>query len=310
MSGRAAELVSSDSFSRLVLALCLLAAGVTACAREGEEWGAPPALQQRVVGGREAELAGSVALVDVGGTLRCSAGLIAPRLVLTAGHCFVDGAAPPMVSFRSDAKEPFALATRFELHPRFEVTGSFGSKYAHDLALLFLDTDSSVQTLSLGWEPPELGATVNTVAYGRTGPDAQDQGVRRSGSSVVTALEEDEFAVAPGPAQPCLFDSGGPVLSESGELIGIVSTGDRDCGSSAHAMRIDAEREWIAQGVAKAQSESESDERASPRAPSGCSTAASGLAFGAGWPAIGAVLACQFLAHRRRAGRQALRTPR
>lgn len=290
----------SRSTSSGRFAVCVLCLSAAACGGAEEERGAPRARQQGVVGGIEAALVSSVALVDRTAKLRCSGGLIARRLVLTAGHCFVDGEAPLMVSFAADAKGPFARAIRFEVHPQFEVTGSFGSAYAHDLALLYLAEEASVEALPLAGEAPELGAIVNTVAYGRTGPDAEDQGVRRRGASFVTAIKDRQLTLGPGPSHPCLFDSGGPVLSEAGQLVGVVSTGDRDCKVSTHVMRVDVEREWIERAVAISERERIDPQPAPTDAAASCTWVGRHLPLDTKWTATSAALVCGILVRRRR----------
>ncbi len=233
-----------------------------------------PELSQAVAGGTvDIGVSGAVAIVDSDGAFRCSGCLVAPRLVLSAGHCLVAGESPLLISTAHDAEAPFERVDEMEIHPEFEATALYVSSFMHDLALLFLAQASSARPMVLGAEPPELNAIVKVVAYGRTEPTTADQGVRRSGNSIVTSVDREGFSVQPAPAQPCLFDSGGPVLSESAQVLGVVSTGDRECSSSAHVTRVDAEWEWIGQGIARSESE-HSELKLMPTRAAGCSSSA------------------------------------
>ncbi|MCS6797804.1 MAG: trypsin-like serine protease [Myxococcota bacterium] len=225
---------------RLVCALALVLGG-TACASGGDT--AIPSRVSIVAGEPEPHMHAVVALVRDDGSLRCSATLVAERVVLTAAHCGVVEAA---------SRWQVAAGPSLADAERFEVTHAVGhplhrsGSATHDLALMLLGESPGITPVALAAMPPPVGATVRIVGWGQSGPEASDGGLRRSGVSMVERIDSTHMRLRAAPASPCLGDSGGAVLWDPGSgevLVGVISRGPADCADGAEATRVDAERD-------------------------------------------------------------------
>lgn len=184
------------------------------------------------------------------GELRCSGTVIAPHVVLTAAHC---GLVAPtyydyQVFFGADVNGAGTLVdvTEVHVHPDYEP-----ATLANDVTVLVLADAAPVTPailVSSSLDGTSPGAPVRVVGYGRTAGDADDQGVRRTGTATLSELRPAELVLAPAPAQPCTYDSGGPAFMTIGgveQLVGVTSRGDGACQSFAKEVRVDTQRAFI-----------------------------------------------------------------
>lgn len=208
--------------------------------------GGPSAhLEQEITNGVDDGDTAVVALL-AGGSIVCSGVLVAPRVVLTAAHCLT-----PTPDAVSVGPRPAGGATAIGLqqqiiHPEFDP-----QTLAQDLAMLTLVDDANGAPAALAGHPLDgsiVGRPVVVAGFGRSATGDQSAAVERSGTAVVKALGDAELQLEPGPAQPCLGDSGGPTLLRDGDgesVIGIHSSGDLFCSGFARDIRVDAERAFI-----------------------------------------------------------------
>jgi secreted trypsin-like serine protease len=191
----------------------------------------------------------------------CTATLIAPSVVITAAHCLAGSSAQPMEFLPAldveDAQGGAGVAVRRAfVHPGFGIraTGSL-----HDIALVELASplerlvpesllDASTSNASL-----HAGAGVELVGYGRTSQSSVT-GRRNAAIATIRTVATDEMTIgAPGEAQSCEGDSGGPAFLVGSDgirrLAGIVSRSANDateCVDGTVHTRADAYAEWIA----------------------------------------------------------------
>jgi len=237
--------------SRSVLAALLLAAlGSREAARAATSAGVQP-----LVAGQPAPGEGAVvSLVDGKGRLRCSGVLVAPDVVLTAGHCADGSLLPAACAWSGGAAGSGrgAAVVAAALHPDY--AGPDGPAEA-DLGLLLLDRAPGPAPFAI--RPTDLdetavGAAATVYGFGRTAPGAPDEGVRRVGQSVVTAVTGATVEIGPAPAQPCILDSGGPACLGDCATAGVaalVSRGDASCAGRATLARVDVRREFVARQI-------------------------------------------------------------
>lgn len=188
---------------------------------------------------------GVVAIAEHRGTaVFCTGTLIAPSVVLTAAHCPPDGA-----SFRSYAALVGTAAgegtlTRFvgaRRHPSYDP-----ETMQNDLTVAYLAEPATAPPWPLRLEALDasvIGHDARIVGFGATSGAWDDAGRKRQGTARVESYDAASLRLVPGPSQPCVRDSGGPVfLTTDGieRLAAVVSRGDASCSEYSVATRVDA----------------------------------------------------------------------
>lgn len=190
----------------------------------------------------------------------CTGTLVAPNVVVTAGHCY-----PVCVQrvFVGDNVEQLEAGTVIEVadavrHPEYDTPN-----LTHDLTVLILANDAEVTPRPIADEDAlEAAQTVRLAGYGNTDVDSSGgYGIRRmvdvplaSNDPKYGADAETEF-VAGAPfldRDSCNGDSGGPAYVRSGDhwlLVGATSRATessvRRCGDGGIYTRVAAFGEWI-----------------------------------------------------------------
>jgi secreted trypsin-like serine protease len=194
----------------------------------------------------------------------CSGALIAPRWVITAGHCFRN-AAGKRVS-QTVARRTTATIGRTDLRSsagqEIEVVAVHQADKT-DVALAELGAEvTGLTPLRVGTQPPVPGEVLRLTGYGlttETGP-AVPPARLQTGQFTVVAFG-DTLMEASGRApredtSPCRHDSGGPYFRDRAdgtpELVAVVSTGP-PCPHSGpdFSARTDTLHDWIADTMAE-----------------------------------------------------------
>lgn len=197
----------------------------------------------------------------------CSGALVAPRWVITAGHCFRD--ADGVRVSATVAGRTTATIGRTDLSGdagrEVEVVGVRQGDEASDVALAELaEAVTDIAPLRIGTAPPIVGETLRLTGYGLVVDDA---GTRpptwlQTGQFTVQAvgamMVETSGAAPRAETSPCRHDSGGPYVRELSdgtvELVAVVSAGP-DCPHSGwdFSARVDTLRPWIDDVLASAE---------------------------------------------------------
>jgi hypothetical protein len=227
----------------------LAALVVAGCGVEPVELGSETA---PIIGGVEDPGHLNVVAWRAGGAL-CSGTLIAPDVVLTAGHCVIGPTVRGSVVFGPSLGAPVATRSvaqvlRHRLYDENEI--AFGLPYDIALVRLTESAPTDIPPMAFAQQPLPaslVGQEVLAVGFGndvgdRDGMPGTGAGVKRQVLLPVNSL--GRFLVRSGNefVNTCQGDSGGPVLFafEGVEtVVGITSTGPVGCGGNSSQNRVD-----------------------------------------------------------------------
>jgi len=217
-----------------------------------------------IIGGSPTRgVANVVAVVRSGSTGGlCSGTVVSRYAVLTAKHC---------VYTESDSGGHTAVPAReltvvvgHDLNVASGVIEAVGVREVHttpgsdidrdieagdDVAILLLQTRIGVGRRVLGTAPPEVGAEVGIVGYGRTTPGTDEEasaGVKYNGRATVRRVFGGLIETR-GSSWTCRGDSGGPLINvDDSRIVGVTSFGREGCyRSNSFYARVDRHLSWI-----------------------------------------------------------------
>jgi uncharacterized protein (TIGR03382 family) len=194
----------------------------------------------------------------------CTGTVIAPRVILSAGHCLVEMANEAQ-GFSATAVKIFFGTTvgssgqsinvvEAHAHPQYYLRNDGAPMY--DTSVWIMAQDAPVPPMA--WQQTPLGSvtgkTVTLVGYGVTNAYQQTgNGTRRTVSATITDVDNLFLYYGDGYSGTCQGDSGGPMfLNVNGveTVIGVTSFGDQSCVQQGANARTDALADFILQYVA------------------------------------------------------------
>jgi trypsin len=207
-----------------------------------------------------------VTIVGSRGTF-CSGALIAPKLVLTAGHCVQAGTEYRIVEYDKDHKPQLRSVRRAAAHPGFSMQAISVHRATADVALLELEAptkDGVPAALGVPQLPlnPGNGFTIAGIGVTIRG-DGRSGGVVRTAALVATGkpgtlqirLIDPATQGAKEGLGGCTGDSGGPLFEQQAAgpvIVGVISwstgaSGSAGCGGMTGTTPLTLYRDWIAQ---------------------------------------------------------------
>jgi len=195
----------------------------------------------RVINGKPVEPSTALQVVKLRiGDAMCTGTVVGERAVLTASHCGQNGS-KVIVTYNN--QEFFGV---FYRHPKYEVEDI-------DVALIVLtEAIPNVQKVCLSMEQAKPGAVVEMFGYGCTalGGDGPMDMILRKGTSTITHLSNVDYVTEQGGAL-CFGDSGGPLLNQANELIGIASKGNIQDTSYFHRLEMEVSKSFLVEKAAE-----------------------------------------------------------
>jgi hypothetical protein len=216
---------------------------------------------QAIVGGAPAgaDMARHVVMIVSDRGSFCSASVIAPDLLLTAGHCVRKGANYRLLTY-TGGKPVLAQLGRVVIHPQFDAKAYDTRHFLIDLALVKLDGPlSGYEPLPLAAEAGVAGQSYRIAGFGLTAQQAgKSGGVLREltlqGAPPVSKVQL-RLREGSGIGGACQGDSGGPVLRD-GLLVGVLASAvgpdrSKGCGGMTGVALLGTALPWIQSNAAK-----------------------------------------------------------
>ena len=223
--------------------------------------GAAKALGGKASGPADAGLKSHSVMVLGSRGSACTGTLIAPDVILTAGHC-VQGSKEMAIAWIDRGKPVLERVRETATHPQF----SGRDRRSIDLSLVRLEKPlgAGFRPVPMEEETPDQSA-FRLAGFGlQTSYDEASAGALRAASVAALPLTTSRMLhlgleQSPGDVQICKGDSGGPVFAETpqGMVLGgvIVATYNQSpkpgarwsaiCGNTAQAVRVGPQRGWI-----------------------------------------------------------------
>lgn len=268
---------------------------------------APPVESPRIIGGTTDSGDPAVVLIvnQTAGEF-CSGTLIAPTVILTAGHCTVtseDCNQPACVALAPSTFQVLGgttpeqnaswTGTVTEVHPHPQLQLDTGNTttdpQTHDMGILILSAAAPVTPVP--WQATasaddyKVGATVELIGFGLTDyATMAGAGTKRSVSTTISNIYPDSFWFDSATANTCAGDSGGPAIID-GVVMGTTSWGSNTangvtCEGIGADMRTDDNGEFIQIYAPEA----------TPTPGGGSGSSKKGCSVGSTEPAMGGVL--------------------
>lgn len=159
----------------------------------------------------------------------CTATLIKHDLVLTAAHCVCE---PDQVGYCAtratfEFPDPFNIQIPGTViaHPEFGVRRWFNE----DMAVIRLDWPSyqkiSIEPMIVAppYQAPAAGAPLQIVGFGHTGSDCRGPRKKKWLPVKLTTISAARLMIDEEGKRACPGDSGGPILNQAGQVVGVVS---------------------------------------------------------------------------------------
>jgi hypothetical protein len=211
--------------------------------------------EYEIRGGVTDEADPAVAALSIAGLYQyCTATLIAPHTLLTAGHCDLVGAEAEFGTQADSPSQSIGVAD-VKVHPM-----STGEGKPYDVAVMKLESDPvGIAPVRLNDTPltsDDVGRDVRHVGFGVT-DDSTSEGGGTKRTVTYSLNRVDPVLIYSGGSgkQTCTGDSGGPAFMKVGTqstetVVGIVSDGP-DCNLSQDGWdnRVDVVKDWIVETV-------------------------------------------------------------
>jgi hypothetical protein len=178
---------------------------------------------------------GVVALIVGPGSIRCTATVIAPRVIITAAHCLLEWRSLSLtVAIGNDATVPDRTVEIVDAlrHPDF----TFTSTLERDVGVALLAEPVTVPAWPIRRAPIDdalIGREVRLVGYGSSTHEEIDPNFARlEGTTIVDGYDDDAISYGAMPAATCHGDSGGPNFISDGTteyLLAVTSSGNSAC---------------------------------------------------------------------------------
>ncbi len=196
-------------------------------------------------------------------TYICTATLIHPKVLLTAGHCITENGETWNITVMSGSNitgwegSIVANVADTKTHPTWN--GNINESTAIDLALIKLDRDvTNIESYKIrNYPESSIGDVGVVVGYGITASDNDDTGIHRKGTAkilqkgILSGLGNRYLLEVGSPSSTCSGDSGGPFFTMQNNqyvVTGVTSFGIKSScvpDEDGFEMQVVKYRSWI-----------------------------------------------------------------